>query len=318
MQFQVTATGESQRIRVRAVNIALVATFLLCVAKVSVAFFSGSISVLSEAIHSGLDLLSSVLTRLVVAVSLKPADPGRPFGYGKLENISALFEAFLLMAAGVYIVYEGVQSLHHGAALKNLDWAMVVTVVSMVVNMAVYLQNRHVGRLEESIAIETNALHFLADFFTSAALLVGLVVIHFTQWTFIDPLAAVALAIYIFAVAVAQIRKCIAELSDVALPQDEVAQIEALVKSQGQEFLNFHDLRTRRMGKWRHVEMHLTVCSEFKVKEAHDICDRIEDSIKHRFPDSHVTIHIEPCDHHSGTCEQVCPTPCGARGGPCP
>lgn len=297
------------RERIRAVNLALLATLILSAVKLVTAFMTGSVSVLSEAIHSGLDLISSILTRIVVGVSDKPADEGRPFGYGKLETLSALFESVLLLVAGVYILFESASSFRHGTEIENVGIAIIVTTASMVINLFIYFQNRNVGRAHESLAIETNAYHFLTDFFTSAALLLGLVVIRYTGWVILDPIAAGLISVYIFWVAVAQLRKCIDELSDVALSDKEVEAIEASIKANQSGFINFHDLRTRRVGKKRHVEMHLTVCSEFKVKAAHDLCDRIEADIQEKFPESHVTIHIEPCDHHQTGCSVLCEDP---------
>ena len=191
---------------IRAVNLALAATLILSALKLGVALATNSVGLFSEAIHSFLDLLSSTLTRIVVGLSERPADEERPFGYGKLQNLSALFEAFLLLIAGVYIIYEGLSKIHAGSKIQNVHWAMGVTVLSMVVNLYVYFQNRGVARAAESIAIETNAYHFLTDFFSSAALLIGLAIIDYTRWDIIDPIAAILIAAYIFWVAMAQIK----------------------------------------------------------------------------------------------------------------
>lgn len=280
---------------------------MLSVSKLVVAGATGSIGVLSEAIHSGLDLLSSLVTFFTVRASARPADWDHPFGHGKLENLSALLEAFLLLVAAGYIVFESASRWKSGEhTVVHMDWALAVTAVSVVVNLYVYFQNRSVGKAEESIAIETNAYHFLTDVFSSLAVLLGLILLQLTGWSFLDPLIAVLIAVYILWVAIVQMKKSVAELSDVTLPTSEVEKIEGLIKKHSQSFLNFHDLRTRKSGFVRHVDFHLTVCQEQKVKAAHHVCDEIEEDVMGAFKEASVNIHIEPCGNHGPACTDTC------------
>lgn len=273
----------------------------------AVAVATGSVGVLSEALHSSLDLLSSIVTFFVVRASVRPADWDHPYGHGKIESLSALFEAFLLLVAGGYIIYE---SVHRWAGapheLAHLDWGLLVLGASVLINLGVYLQNRHVAREHESIAIETNAFHFLTDVFSSLAVFLSLFAVRFTGLQWIDTVVAIAIAFYIGWVGVEQIKKCLAELSDTALPQEEVAQVRQVLVDRQKEFLNYHDLKTRKVGATRHVDLHLTVCSDQKVSEAHDVCDRIEGDLNQRFRDVNVNIHVEPCGNHGPECAKLC------------
>ena len=294
--------------RKNASTLALAATFLLTNVKMVVAVFTGSVGVLSETIHSGLDLLSSLVTFFVVRASGKPADLNHPFGHGKIESISALFEAFLLFVAGGYIVFEGVRAWansdsHH---IHNTGWGIAALGGSIVVNLFVYLQNRKVAREHESIAIETNAFHFLTDMFSSLAVFVSLIIVQYTGWVWVDALVAVVIAAYITVVGIQQMRKCIAELSDTALPDDEVGAIAKAIEKHKSKFVNYHDLRTRKSGAKRHVDFHLEICSEDRVARAHAVCDEIEDDLMKQFKETDVNIHVEPCGHHEAACEKVC------------
>lgn len=286
--------------------LALMATALLSFAKLVVAAATGSIGVLSEAIHSGLDLLSSLVTFFTVRASARPADWDHPFGHGKLESLSALLEAFLLLVAAGYIVYESVDRWKYELPVMHLDWALAVTGVSVVLNLFVYFQNRSVGREEESIAIETNAYHFLTDVFSSLAVFVGLALIYFTGWQRLDPIMALLISVYILWVAVSQMKKSIAELSDTTLPAEEISKIQRIIKHHQKYFLNFHDLRTRKAGYVRHADFHLTVCQEQKVKMAHQVCDEIEEELMGAFKEVSVNIHVEPCGNHGPACEDTC------------
>lgn len=283
------------------------ATFVLTAGKLAVSIATGSVGVLSEAIHSGLDMLSSLVTFFVVRASGRPADWDHPFGHGKIESISALFEAFLLLVAGGYILYEGISTwLDPQHSIEHMGWALIVIGISVLVNLFVYFQNRKVAHEEESIAIETNAFHFLTDVFSSLAVFISLAIVRITGNASIDAIVAVLIAVYICWVGVAQMKKCIAELSDTALPHDEVGVVKEVLLQHDQDYLNYHDLRTRRVGAARHVDFHLTVCSEQRVHEAHSVCDRIEENLNQKFKQIDVNIHVEPCGNHGPQCVDVC------------
>lgn len=301
------AAADQSADRAKATSLALAATTVLTAAKIAVAVVTGSVGILSEAIHSALDLLSSLITFFVVRASARPADWDHPYGHGKMESLSALFEAFLLLVAGGYIVYESLSALTApGRHVEYIGWGLVVTGASVVINLYVYFQNRKVAHDQESIAIETNAYHFLTDVFSSLAVFLTLGVMQYTNWTWLDPAVALLIAAYVTWVGVDQIKKCLAELSDTALPAQEVAQVRAVLRTYEGEFLNYHDLKTRKVGAVRHVDLHLTMCSEQKVRDAHDVCDRIEDEIGKNFKEVQVNIHVEPCGTHEASCTHVC------------
>lgn len=263
--------------------------------------------VLSEAIHSGLDLISSLVTFFVVRASSRPADWDHPYGHGKMESLSAMLEAFLLLLAGGYIVYEGLSRLANpDHEIRNIHWGLWVTGFSVVVNLFVYRQNRDVAVDEESIAIETNSFHFLTDVFSSLAVFLSLGAYSLTKWIWIDPVVALLIAAYVFWVGIEQLKKCIAELSDTALPNEEVSAVRKTIGKFQNQYLSYHDLRTRKVGPVRHVEFHLEVCSDQKVHEAHTVCDRIEDALTKEYKEVDINIHVEPCGNHGPECQEIC------------
>jgi len=290
----------------KAASLALLVTVILSLLKLFVAIVTGSVGVLSEAIHSGLDLVSSLLTFFVVRAAVRPADWDHPFGHGKLENLSALFEALLLIIAAVYIFYEGVLAWAYPHSVQHLSWALVVIGFSAVANLFVYYQNLKVAKTEESIALETNSYHFLADFYSSLGIFIGLGVLKWTGLLWVDALLAVLIAVYVLFVALMQIKKSIAELSDMVLPEAEVLFIQSVLSQHQSRYLNYHDLKTRKAGAVRYVELHLTVCSDQSVKQAHLVCDIIEEDLMKHFKDAQVNIHIEPCDNHDIPCIKDC------------
>lgn len=227
----------------------------------------------------------------------KPADGDHPYGHGKIETLSSLFESLLLVLASIFIVYEGLSHARNPQPLEHTGLAIATIAVSLVVSFFVYRHNAHAGRATESSAIQVNALHFLADAITSACVLVALVAIHFTGATWIDPLIAFLIAIYILGVSWQQIRRSVQELTDRALPDGEVSRVVEIIETFRPRIMGFHDLRTRKSGVHRHIDFHALVCGRVSVAESHEVCDEIESRFAIEFPGSRVGIHVEPCGH---------------------
>ena len=278
----------------------------LTVFKLGVGVLSGSVGVLSEGIHSFLDLISAAVAFFTVREAGKPADQDHPFGHGKIETLSSLFESLLLTAAAGFIVWEAVDHLRNPQQIEHQEWAMGVMAVSIVVSWLVYRQNLKAAQETESSAIHVNALHFLSDVVASLGVLVALVILKFTGWALIDPIIAFAVAGYITLVSLKQVRGALGELTDTQLPEREIAKIRTQVNSvieQNQDrVIEMHDLRTRRSGVNRHIDFHLAVCGQISVKDSHDICDEIETKVQGQYPQASVTIHVEPCEHEGVNC----------------
>ena len=301
------------KIRHRAASAALLATIGLTGFKLGVAALSGSVGVLSEGLHSFLDLVSASLSFFTVQEAGKPADEDHPFGHGKIETLSSLFEALLLVGAAALMIYEGTLHIAHPHPLR-FEWlAMLTLFISMIVSYGMYRHNSVAAAASESSALQVNALHFLSDVVAAAAVLLGLVVLKFTGWLLIDPLLGFGVAAYILIVSAKQIKRAILELSDTQLPAEEIRVIreclDRYVARLPGKIMNAHDLRTRRSGATRHIDFHLEVCGLLSVKESHDICDEIEGELDHVVPGASITIHVEPCEQRDGPCEQ--------RGNPC-
>lgn len=263
---------------------------------------SGSVGVLSEAVHSFLDLISAAVSFFTVQHSVKPADQDHPFGHGKIETLSSLFEALLLLVAAVLIVYEGIHHLAYPHAIEHTWLAMGVTAFSMGVSYLTYLHNREAAVSTDSTALHVNALHFLADVVASAGVLVGLALLKVTGWLWLDPLIAFAIAAYIFYVSVQQVRHAILELSDIQLPDEEIEVIQEVVSGFQGRIIDVHNLRTRKSGAFRHIDYHMSVCGKMPVDGSHAVCDEMESKIMSIYPNASVNIHVEPCEKNRDHC----------------
>lgn len=284
----------------------MVATIGLTVFKLAVAAVSGSVGLLSEGVHSFLDVVSAALSYFTVREAGKPADEDHPFGHGKIETLSSLFESLLLVGAAAWISFEGWEHLRHPEPVHYQGLAMVAMVISIVVSFIVYRHNAQAAIKAESSALHVNALHFLSDVVASIAVLVGLLALRLTGWLIIDPIMAFAVAAYILLISLQQVKKAILELSDTQLPESEIQEIRGILASFADRTIEAHDLRTRRSGSTRHIDFHLVLCGALSVNESHQLCDEIELKISERLPSASVNIHVEPCETEHSGCQTSC------------
>jgi cation diffusion facilitator family transporter len=281
--------------------------------KVIVGVVIGSVSIISEAIHSGMDLLAAIIAMFSVKTSSLPADDLHPFGHGKIENISGFVEALLIFIAAFWIVFEALKKLNSAQVIEYAGWGVVVMFFSSVVNYIVSRKLFQVGKEAESIALQADAWHLRTDVYTSAGVMAGLGIIWIghefppvSDIRWIDPVAALFVAVFILHTAYNLTVRSIRDLLDVKLPPEEENCIRNIISHQP-AINGFHQLRTRRAGNVRFVEFHLKVDPQMSVSDSHNITKMLEQNIGQKFPDSAITIHIEPCD---GECEDICAAGC--------
>ncbi len=278
-------------------RLSILSNTTLVLLKLVVGFMSGAVSIISEAAHSAVDLLAAVIAYYAVKKSNKPPDTNHAYGHGKIENLSAAIEAFLIILAAIWIVYEAAQKLQSPHAPEMLEWGIGLMVVSIVLNYWVSGKLMAVAKATHSHALEADALHLQADIWTSASVLVGLVIIYFTGLTWLDPLIAIAVAIVVFKAGFQMTRKSFYELTDVSLPEEEEEKIRNILDSHP-EVIDYHRLRTRRSGSSRLIDVHLVLNKNMHLDKAHAICDQLEEEIRKVLGNCDVVIHTEPCGYH--------------------
>lgn len=292
----------------KAALLSIVSNSALVVMKLIVGVLTGSLSVISEAFHSAVDLLASFIAWLSIRESVKPPDEMHPYGHGKLENISGAVESGLIFAAAIGIIYTSVGKIRGGVTIESIDLGIGVMAVSMTANFFISRYLLREARKYDSIALEADALHLKTDVYTSLGVLVGLVLVGVTGLHILDPLFAIGVALFIIKAAYDITRKSFMELIDERLPDSEIKKIESVMAGYDKYrfMLGYHDLRSRKSGAHRHIDLHLVVCHNRTIKEVHDLCDRLEEDIRAALPNSVVIIHPEPC----GLDEAGCPPDC--------
>ena len=293
-----------------AAKLALAVVIGLIVLKVVAAVITGSISISAQAADSFLDLFAITVVFFAVRMASVPADEEHPFGHGKVEGIAATVQAVLIFTAGGLIIYSAVRRIISGATLELTEAGMGVMLVSIIASVFLSRHLLKVSRATGSLALEASARNIAADVYSAAGVLVALVAIRFTGFSIIDPIVALAVALFILRAAYDVMRKSFGELVDVRLPQAEEEVITSCLKEHIGQLVGFHAVRTRKAGSQRFVDLHLMLPKHASVEEAHQMCDHLELDIKGRLPNSSVTIHVEPC---STECDQCLVASCSLR-----
>ncbi len=288
-----------------AAKLSIFSNFMLVSLKLAVGMITGSISVLSEALDSGVDLLASFIAWFSLREAEKPPDKQHPYGHGKVENISGVIEATLIFTGAIFIIYHAIKRLYKGGDIVSIDIGIAVMLFSVIVNLIVARYILRQANSFDSIALEADAWHIKTNAYSSGGVLIGLLIIRFTGLNFLDSIFAIGVALFIIKVSYGILRKSFIGLVDVKLPEEEENKIAEIINSHNEKYgylVGFHDLRSRKAGRERHLDLHLVVCKDEKVKEVHDLCDHLEMDINKAFPSSHVVIHVEPCEEGAEDC----------------
>lgn len=304
-------TAAENKMKQRAVTLSVVSNTCLTAAKIITGLLSGSGSLLSEGIHSGMDLLASCIAFFSVKKSSKPPDQNHPFGHGKYEDASGLIEALLIVVAAGVIIWESLESLISGEGEINyghLYIGMIVMGISAIMNFIVSQNLMRVAKKTESIALESDAWHLRTDVLTSAGVFVGLILIQITHLKWLDSVIAIIIAVFILREGYLLIRRSFADLMDESLSKSETAKIEEIICRHESQFTNYHSLKTRRAGPNKVISFHLMMPREQKLIDSHALINQIEKELEAEIPRVIVISHLDPCD---GRCnDAVCTFRC--------
>ena len=285
---------KEQNKKVKVAVLSIVSNTILIILKTIAGILSGSISIISEAIHSAMDLVASIITFFSVKMSSKPADQDHPYGHGKIENVSGVVEGFLIFVAAFIIIVEAVKKIIMPTEIEATTVVIGVMFFSGLVNFVVSKKLYKVAREEDSIAIEADALHLKTDVYTSLGVGLGLILMKLTNVYILDPIVAILVALLIIKEAWHLSSNAFSPLLDAKLSNEEEAKIKEILDKYKSQILDYHMLRTRKAGSTKYVDFHMTVQDELTVKESHDLSEKIEADIEDTLKNTSVNIHIEP------------------------
>lgn len=287
--------------KARAALVSVASNTALTGTKLAAGLVTHSVSVLSEALHSGLDLAAALMAFAAVRRARQPPDADHNFGHGKFESLSGLAEGALILVAVGLILWGAIRRLWVGQMeIVRPELGALVMGFSAVVNMFVSRMLFRVARKTESVALEADAWHLRTDVWTSAGVLAGMVLIGIGQRLgllrthIVDPIIAIGVAALIARAAWDVIRRSYDHLVDRSLPKEEVQRLVSLLEEHYPQFSGFHRLRTRRAGSQRYVDVHLVVPGDESVAASHALCDHLEQDLRRMVPGAEIMIHVEP------------------------
>ncbi|MEN6462288.1 MAG: cation diffusion facilitator family transporter [Syntrophomonas sp.] len=280
--------------RVKVALLSIISNTTLIILKVIAGILSGSVSIISEAIHSGMDLVASIIAFFSVRQSAKPADREHPYGHGKIENFSGMVEGVLIFIAAGMIVKEAIKKIYVPAEIEQATVAIVVMIGASIINLLVSKKLYKVAKEEDSMALEADALHLKTDVYTSIGVAVGLVLIKVTGLLILDPIVAILVALLIIKEAWELCKSAFDFLMDTKLSDIEEARIEKIIRTHSDKIKDFHKLKTRKSGNVKHIDFHIRVDQNLTVGETHRIIACLKKDMWEEFKNTRVNIHVDP------------------------
>ncbi len=287
------AAGAPRKTRVAAVSI--VSNSVLIVLKVIAGAVTGSIAILTEAVHSSIDLVASVIAYFSVRKADEPADESHMYGHAKVENLAAAIEGMLILLGAGIIIFESIRRLVDVAEVDSLTLGIAVIGLSAVTNAAVSTYLFRQARRTDSPALEGDAAHLRTDALTSLGVLLGLILVETTGIAQLDPATALVVAGAIIFAGARILTRSSRVLVDEALPEAELATIRAAIEAHAAgELIGFHKLRARRAGSRRYIDLHVQFRPGTTLERAHAVSHELQREIGARVREADVLIHLEP------------------------
>jgi cation diffusion facilitator family transporter len=283
--------------KVRSAALSLVSNSTLILLKVVAGTITGSIAILTEAVHSMIDLVASAVAFVSVRKADEPADESHRYGHEKIENLAAAVEGILILVGSTVIAFEAIRRLIRGGHVSSIPLGLAVVAVSILANIVVSAVIARNARRTASAALEGDAAHLRTDALSSGAVLVGLALVKITGSDWIDPAVALAVAASIVVTGVRLVNRSSRVLVDESLPTAEVAEIRQAIQTFGSRgVVGYHELRTRRAGARRYVDLHVQFRSGTSLEDAHRTAHELQQEIGSRLAGTDVLIHLEPQD----------------------
>lgn len=257
---------------------------------------TGSIALFSDAAESLVNLSAALITWLALQIAAHPADMVHTYGHDKAEYLSSGTEGTMILAAAGFIAYESIGRLLHPAPLHDLSWGLGITFSAALINWTVARVLLRAAQRHDSIALEGDARHLLTDVWTSVGVIVGLGAAWATGSYWLDPAIALLVAANIVVSGVGLVRRSLGGLMDKALPPEELQAIQTILDKYTGDGATYHQLRTRKSGPQRFIDLHLLVPGRWTVQQTHDLSEAAEAEIRRTLGQASIIIHFEPLE----------------------
>lgn len=288
-------SGAFHALNRRAAAASLWANGLITIAKFAAAGLTGSVSLLSEAIHSLTDVVSSMAANVSIRMAEEPADEGHPYGHKRIETVAALAESTLMIVLALYVLVQAIEHLFEKSSVKDPAIGAIVLAASAAVSLGVGAYVSFIAKRTGSVALKSNGIHLQSDFWASFAVLVAIVGLWITGWQWLDGTVGILLSIWLIHMAWGNGYDAVQQLIDRALPEDVVRKI----REEAESFpgvVSCHKIRTRQSGEMKMIDLHIVVPNDWTVVQGHNAADSLEKRIEQDLAPAQVVIHVDPFD----------------------
>lgn len=276
--------------------LSIIGAVLTIALKFTAYLLTGSVGLLSDAMESIINLLAAGMMLGMLIIATRPADDQHQFGHEKAEYFSSGAEGLLILITALLIGYTAIERFFTPQPIEQLDLGVGIAVVAALINLTLSRILMRAGRQYDSGALQADAQHLMVDVWTTAGVLIGLGAVALTDWLWLDPLIALAVAAHILHEGVHVLRKSVHGLMDTALPEDEIAQITQILDQLEDQGLHYHALRTRKAASRRFIDVHILVPGRWTVQQGHDLLEQLEVQIRAALPNTCITTHLEPIE----------------------
>jgi cation diffusion facilitator family transporter len=255
---------------------------------------TGSVGLLSDAAESLVNLVAAVVALIALHVAARPADDNHNFGHGKAEYFSAGIEGLMIFVAAAFILVSSVQRFLHPAALESVGLGLAISTVATAVNLAVGMLLLRAGTAHRSVTLSADGKHLLTDVWTSAGVIIGVLLVGLTGWQRLDPIVAAIVGLNILVTGFRLVSQSVTSLLDAAMPASDLARVTAVLDLKRTSEVDFADVRTRESGRHRFVSLTVVVPGVWTVEQGHRVTVDLEAAIAKDLPDTAVQTHLEP------------------------
>lgn len=289
------AHAEDSAVKNSAARLSIATASVLIIIKTATGFLTGSITVWASLLDSAMDVFASIINLFAVRAAARPPDEDHAYGHGKAESLAGLFQAFVITASGLFLIWEAIRRIIFPHETKSEGIGIISMLVAVTLSALLVLRLKRAARKTDSPALAADATHYVTDIFTNAAALLALVVLYFFGWRLADPIFSIGISIYILASAFSVARESVDVLMDKKLPpevDEKVAEIVNRYRREG--VLGVHDIRTRRSGSLKFIDLHLEISRTKTLEEAHTLTVHIIRDIESEIPRSRAQAHTDP------------------------
>lgn len=286
-------------------GLSILSNIVLSLLKIIAGALSGSLSIISEAIHSMSDFLASIITFFSVSKSAIPADDDHPYGHGKYEDMAGLIEGVLIILASLFIIYKSVKKIIFAVPFETeSNFGIAVMFIAVIMNIFVSSMLFKVAKESNSISLYADGEHLRTDIYSSLGVLIGLILIKITGYTVLDPIVAIFVAVLIYRAGYTISKRSMSNLLDHSLPDDDIKKIKSIINGNSVT-LKEHSIKARQIGPAKDIDLILQFPQETTICECHKICDKVEDKIQILYPNCSISIHSEPICYNKN-CQNNC------------